>query len=281
MRCLTPNIVHELAAEKKFNLSQWKIFCVGDADNAEERTITADEAVELREAKGDAALLLVDTDRAGAGMDGIYSAAQEVDETSLFKQALRLAGFEVAIRLSRQEREYAEQAIKTARRYRQRTSISPWTAFDFLVRIAAEKRSPGRLLHLLGLWPVKDDDGANTRDGLEASRTFVDRLLGTAVAGLTPAQRIETLKLANPPAESIADLERFLRSASSRPLLPALAELADKPHLWVNALQIEGPAEAIQAIDLVSWRTNAGGIVRWAGLIESPDNDPPVLILRS
>jgi DNA phosphorothioation-dependent restriction protein DptH len=279
VRCLTPNIVHELAAEKNFNLSKWKIFCVGDADNPEERTITADEAVELREAKGEAILLLVDTDSAGAGMDGIYSAAQEVDETTLFKQALRLAGFEVAVSLSRQEREYAEQAIKTARRYRQRTSISPWTAFDFLVHVAAEKRSCGRFLHLLGLWPVKDDAGANTKDGLEMSRTFVDRLLGTAVAGLTPGQRIETLRLANPPAELIADLERFLRSASSKPVLPALAELADKPDLWVNAIPVEGPAEAIQAIDLVSWRTNAGGIVRWAGLIESSDNDPPVLII--
>jgi DNA phosphorothioation-dependent restriction protein DptH len=280
VRCLTPNIVHELAAEKKFSLSKWKIFCVGDADNAEERAITADVAVELREAKGDATLLLVDTDRAGAGMDGIYSAAQEVDETSLFKQALRLAGFEVAIRLSTEQREYAEQAIRTARRYRQRTSISPWTAFDFLVRVAAEKQRPGGLLYLLGLWPVKDDESANTKEGLELSRTFVDRLLGTAVAGLTPAQRIETLKLANPPGESIADLERFLRSASSKPILPALAELANKPHLWVNSLQVEGSAESIQAIDLVSWRTNAGGIVRWAGLTESPDNDPPVLILN-
>jgi DNA phosphorothioation-dependent restriction protein DptH len=183
VRCLTPNIVHELAAEKKFTLSKWKIFCVGDRDNPEERTITADEAVELREAKGDATLLLVDTDRAGAGMDGIYSAAQEVDETSLFKQALRLAGFEIAIRLSREEREYAERAIKTARRYRQKTSISPWTAFDFLVRVAAERRSPGQFLHLLGLWPV-NDDGRNNNDGLEVARTFVDRLLGTEVAGL-------------------------------------------------------------------------------------------------
>ena len=279
VRCLTPNIVHELVAKEKFNLPRWKIFCVGDAHGANERTITADEAVELREAKGDAALLLVDSDRAGAGMDGIYSAAQEVDETSLFKQALRLAGFEIAIRLSRREREYAEQAIKTARRYRQRTSISPWTAFNFLVRIAAEKRSPGQFLHLLGLWPVKDDEDADTKDGLQVSRTFVDRLLATAAAGLTPAHRIETLRLAKPSAELIADLDRFLRSASSKPVLQALAELADRPHLWVNALQIEGPAEEIQAIDLVSWRTNAGGVVRWAGLTESSDNDPPVLIL--
>ena len=41
------------------------------------RTITADRAVEMREDKGDATLLLVDTDRAGAGMDGIYSASRK------------------------------------------------------------------------------------------------------------------------------------------------------------------------------------------------------------
>ena len=61
-------------------------------DNAEARTITADRAVELRESKEEAVLLLVDTVLAGAGMDGIYSAAQEVGEISLFNQALRLAG---------------------------------------------------------------------------------------------------------------------------------------------------------------------------------------------
>ena len=68
-------------------LSGWQVWRVADSDNRGPRTITADRAVEMRETKGDAVLLLVDTARAGAGMDGIYSAAREVDEASLFAEA--------------------------------------------------------------------------------------------------------------------------------------------------------------------------------------------------
>ena len=49
------------------------------------------EAVEWREDKADPALLLVDANAAGAGMDGIYSAAREIGETELFDVALELA----------------------------------------------------------------------------------------------------------------------------------------------------------------------------------------------
>ena len=82
---------------------------MADSDDADLRTITADRAVEMREAKGDATLLLVDTHLAGAGMDGIYSASREVDEASLFEEARRLAGAEVTRRLSSAHRRYAER----------------------------------------------------------------------------------------------------------------------------------------------------------------------------
>ena len=48
-------------------------------------------------------------------MDGIYSAADEVDEASLFAEALRLAGSEVTAQLSAKHRRYAEHAVKGAR----------------------------------------------------------------------------------------------------------------------------------------------------------------------
>ena len=214
VRCLTPDVVESLASDATFTPSGWQVWRVADVDDAEARTITADHAVELRESKEEAVLLLVDTVRAGAGMDGIYSAAQEVDETSLFNQALRLAGTEVTHRLSRKMREYAERAIKKAQGFGRRFSVSPWTEFDFLVRVAAEQRHPGELLYLLGLWPVKEDDEEDAGDGLDTSRLFVDRLLGTAVAGLPPAQRIAALKLLHPSQDQITDLEHFLRVGS-------------------------------------------------------------------
>lgn len=252
---------------------------MADLNDDNIRAITADRAVEMRETKGDAVLLLVDTARAGAGMDGIYSAALEVDEARLFTEALRLAAHEVTLRLSREDREYAKRAVKKARGYGHRFSVSAWTEFDFLIRIAADKCYPGEFLHLLGLWPIQESDELDEADGLDMSRKFVDRLLGTAVSGLTPARRIEALKLLKPSKRQSGDLERFLRSAATKPLLLALAELADNKHLWVNALRIEGATQFIQSIELLSWRTNTAKIAKWSGLVEEGDSDqPPVLI---
>jgi DNA polymerase III delta prime subunit len=281
VRCLTPDIVKALALDPVFAPSRWQVWRVADADNESARAITADHAVEMRESRGQAALLLVDTAQAGAGMDGIYSATREVDEPSLFAEALRLAAHEVTRQLSRETREYAERAVRKARGYGRRFSISVWTEFDFFIRVAADKRYPGEYLYLLGLWPIQESDGSDEANGLDVSRMFVDRLLGTTVSGLTPARRIEGLKLLNPSDQQSADLERYLRSAATKPLLLALEELADKKHLWVNALQIEGAAASIQSIELSSWRTNTGRIAKWSGLVELGDfREPPVLILR-
>src|SRR3970282_2242826 len=69
VRCLTPDVVEALAGDATFAPSAWEVWRVADAEDATARTITADRAVELRESKGKPVLLLVDTARAGAGMD--------------------------------------------------------------------------------------------------------------------------------------------------------------------------------------------------------------------
>jgi DNA phosphorothioation-dependent restriction protein DptH len=281
VRCLTPDVVQALATDVKFAPQNWRVWRVADSTNESTRSITADYAVEIRETKADAALLLVDTSRAGAGMDGIYSAAREVDEASLFSEALRLAGNEVTSQLSFKHRQYAERAVKEARGYGRRFSISLWTEFDFLCRVAAEKKHPGEYLYLLGLWPAQESKESEEANGLSTSRLFIDRLLGTAVSGLSPARRIEALRLLNPSDQQIRDLEGFLRSAATKPLLSALTELVDKSHLWINALQIEGASQVVHSIELSSWRTNTGRIAKWSGLVEEGDaNEPPVLILK-
>lgn len=280
VRCLLPEVVHSLAGDASFAPQDWQVLCVAAEDNEDARTITADRAVEMRETKKDATLLLVDTDKAGAGMDGIYSAAREVDEESLFKEALSAAKSEVTNQLSRTDRDYAERAVRKARD-RGRYSVSLWTEFDFFCRIAADKRHPGAYLHLLGLWPVQTED--EVAEELNVSRMFVERLLGTQVASLTPAKRIESLRLQ--PCEQLRDLEGFLRQSDTQPLLSALAELAKQKHLWVNALPLEDAAQEILSIELSPWRTSAGKIARWSGLHERDDHDPhdpppPELILK-
>lgn len=280
VRCLTPDVVEALAFDITFALDGWLTRRVANADAPEQRTITADQAVEIRESKGDPIVLLVDTSRAGAGMDGIYSAAREIDEVALFKEALRLAARQITNQQGKLAREFAERAIKKARGFGQLYSVSPWQEFDYYVRVAAQECHAGELLWLLGLWPVRaDEDDPDNTDALDISRLFVDRLLGTAASGQTPSQRIETLRLLNVTDKQRVDLERFLHSAATRPLLTSMKELAAYRHLWVNELKLEGAAHVIQQIELVPWRTSQGKLAKWSGLSEESDDEPPVLIL--
>ncbi len=252
IRCLTPDVVEALAVNQLFAPGEWRVQRVADLEDSRSRTITADHAVEIRETKQHAVLLLVDTLRAGAGMDGIYSAAREIDESELFKEALRLAAREVTNSLDRSTREYSELAIKKARGFGRLYSISPWTEFDFFVRVAAERRHPGQLVWLLGLWPIRaDGQEGNSTDGLDLSRYFIERLLATASSGQTPSQRIESLRLLSPTEDQRIGLERFLRSAATKPLLTSLEELASKPQLWIHELKLEGAAHAIQEIEII------------------------------
>ncbi len=279
-RCLSAEALRALAEDAAFSPEGWQVFRIADAESGQIRTVAADRAVEIREEKGGAALFLVDVARAGAGMDGIYSAAREVHEAELFDEAERLAAEEV----KHGSRAYAMRALRKARGGGGRFNVSPWAKFDFLCRIAADGRPPGACLHLLGLWPVRESKQSGQSDAageLDASRLFVDRLLGVAVSELAPAKRIEALHLLSPSAQQREYLERFLRTAASQPLLPALADLTDKEHLWVNALQIETGASEIQEIELSPWRTAAGKIAKWSGLAAGGDKpeDPPVLIL--
>ena len=280
-RCLAPNVVKALSVDSTFAPTGWLIRRVADANNVALRTITADWAVEMREAKGKAMLLLVDTELAGAGMDGIYSASREVDEASLFREAQRLAGAKITQRLSADSRHYAERAIKKARGYGRRYAVSQWTEFDFMCRIAASGKSPGAYLHLLRLWPIRDSEESDWVDDLNTSHTFVDRLLGPAGTSLPPAARIDAVRLDRSSQQESENLERFLHLVDTKPLLAALEILAEKEHLWVGALRTKGATRSIQGIELTSWRNKNGTIARWSGLIEEGvAEEPPALILR-
>ena len=198
---------------------------------------------------------------------------------SLFREARRLAGTEVRCRLSGAHRQYAEWAIKKAAGFGGQYSVSPWTEFDFLCRVAAHNRHPGAYLHLLGLWPVAESEDLNAEKALDDSRRFVDHLLGTASSGLTIPARIESLRLAALTDDQQRDFEVFLHKAETQPILSALTELAHKKRLWVGALQSES-AYNIQAIELASWRNRNGAIAKWSGLVEQPNDQLPEFILK-
>ena len=240
VRCLTHDVVDALACDVgAFRIPGWQVRRVADAEDERGRTITADQAVEIRESKSEPVLLLVDTERAGAGMDGIFSATREVGESDLFVEAHRLAVTEITKALSAGHRKYAERAVSRARGYGGRFAVSPWRVFDFYCRVAANKRPAGAHLHLLGLWPVKGPAGADALPDLDVSRQFVDRLLAPGVAGRTPAERIDGLRLLQPTKNQLQGLEKFLREAAILPIRLALHLLVDRENLWINALRTE------------------------------------------
>src|SRR5437867_1329679 len=252
VKCLVSEVVRELSASARFAPKDWQVCCVADHNNPPTRTVTADQAVELREAKGNALLFLVDTSLAGAGMDGIYSASREISEDALFNEANRRAAREITKKVSATARSFAERAVKKARARSRRISISPWAEFDFYARTAAAAVYPGSFLYLLGLWPILPDESDGIRD-LEVASFFVTRLLVSTSPATTTTSLIESLKLVNPTPEQKQELEAFLRSVATKPLLQALGELAEKPSLWVNALQTEGLSDLIQDFELLRW----------------------------
>ncbi len=216
-------------------------------------------------------------------MDGIYSAGREVDESTLFGQALRLAAGEITSRHSAARRRYAEQAIKTARGYGGAHGVPPWAEFKFLCHVASgnQTQTPGAYLHLIGLWPVLDADDGNPED-LKTSRMFVRHLLSAAVANLAPAARIDALRLDKEAEPKVGELEGFLNEVDTKPLLTGLKELANRRHLWVGELRTQGSADSIQGVELASWRNRNGAVAKWSGLTErTEDDEPPVLFLSS
>lgn len=284
-RCLTADVVERLASDSSFAPSGWDVFRVADTSDSGLRTVTADRAVEIRETKEGATLLLVDTTRVGAGIDGIYNASREVDEAGLFREARRLVKRQITKLLSPENRGFADQAIKRAQGRGRTSTVSQWAEFDFLCRVVASRGSPGAHVHLLGLWNFLDPPASAQSDTLNTACLFVDRLLGPAGASLAPPARIETVRLDRKSERNKGDLERFLNAVDTEPLLIALRALADKRHLWIGALRTRSAAKSIQGLELISWRNRNGTIARWSGLAEESDEnnpeevEPPVLIL--
>ena len=159
--------------------------------------------------------------------------------------------------------------------------MSRWAEFDFLCRVAAGDGPPGAYLHLLGLWPVLDNEEDGFDESLNTSRKFVDLLLGPGGASLAPAARIEAVRLDRSSEQDSGELERFLHSVDTKPLPAALDKLAKNDALWIGNLRVEPPARSIQGIELTSWRNHRGAIVKWSGLVNDGDEEsPPAFIMK-
>ncbi|HDR8925992.1 TPA: ATP-binding protein [Burkholderia vietnamiensis] len=267
VRCLPAEVTRGLAADTRFALPGWQIAAVVEINDVGQRWIAADRAVEWREDKAEPTLLLVDAAAAGAGMDGIYSAAREISEGELFDVALDLA----RQKLPHGYKIYAKRALDKARQVSRQRHLAPWRAFAYLCRAMFRVEDIGAALPLIGLWPVAIGDKAEEGD-LDKAARLADRLLPVHGARLSAEQRVAALKLGKDESDVGQKLALFLREVESLPRLDALTRVEDKSEFWLNRLQ---PGlfdeQTLQTIEWLSWRGKTGKPQVWSGLQENDD----------
>jgi len=270
LRCLPSEQIDALADSDHFVVPGWTVNAVIDV--AGRRRITADQAVEQREDKADPVLLLVDPLRAGAGLDGIYSAGREIGEAELFDEALALARRPFWGRMA-----VLDDAIWRAERLGRRRRLTPWAKFDFYVCAADDS---GRALARLGLWPVASQADTSTSE-LDLSAELADRLLYASDTRAV-SERVRALQLDDAAAHE-PELERALRLVSGMSPEEAARRIEDQPSLWLGALRPGFASEALRRIQLVPWRDTKGGILKWSGLTrpEGEDTTPRLTLDRN
>jgi len=281
VRCLPPDVTSELVAQDGFSVEGWRVAAVVDSPSPQTRCITADQAVEWREAKGEATLLLVDPSRAGAGMDGIFGATREIGETELFKVAIDLA----RQRLPHGYKGYALKALNKAGWETRRRPLAPWSAFSYLCRANDDPKALGAALPMIGLWPVAVD-GAPIEADLGRSLDLVERLIPPQGSRLSPEQRASALKLGDAEIALETKLAGLLRETDGLPRLDALERVGQMPELWLNRMN---PGlfddQTLRAIEWLPWRGKTRKPGAWSGLREteagrlelrlSPNGDEP------
>lgn len=271
-RCLSPEVILSLASDRNFLPTGWEIFAVTETDDPINRTITSDQAVELREDKGNGVLLLVDVASAGAGMDGIYNASRELTESMLYTAAHLLARKE----LGRELFTKVESAIYQLRHIGERRSLSKWQQMEFFATMCANPKQFGKAIAGLGLWPVDASVEEITDATLELSARVVDRLFYGSGNAKTPSERVSSLLLDNPSETQLALLHQYARSTSTRSVSEILTEVANQPDLLLNAIRPGFLKQALTQIKLREWRGKNDKMNKWAGLA---DGFPPVLLL--
>ncbi len=285
VRCLPAEIACALIVDNSFEVPGWVIRLVGDENVPDRRTIQADAAVAAREDKGDAMILLVDVQRAGAGMDGIYNAAKEIQETELFDKACKEARLQAG-KISRAARDFADAAIKRAEQQAKPRGLAPWMKFCYWCEVLADKSgteascntASGAALPTLGLWPVLVAQGkAPDPKDIEFSARLIERLLFMR-GDQGPEARVDALNL--PKEEQESDLLTFLREVGRLSRSEALTRLAAQPGLQLNVLQPGIFTEqSLKEIHWLDWRLRTGKLSAWSGLKQEEGQDYPELRL--
>ncbi|HEX8565193.1 MAG TPA: hypothetical protein VF648_05950 [Pyrinomonadaceae bacterium] len=275
VRALPADVMRELCANGSLKVVGWDVFFVSDEEDTERQFITADHAVDIREDKRGSVLLLVDTKTAGAGMDGIYSAVREIGESELLPRAIKFAERKLQ---TKEQRDFADAAVKQARKIGRTNAISPWREFDFYVRCAAEPEQIGKHVSLLGLWSIATGEELRKED-IAVSAQIVERLLLPSGAANTPQSRVQSLLLPEEDGAKAVELERFLRETSGLRWTEMAVRSGDFPNLWLNNLNPGFNSQKIISIELTEWQSRADAAPhKWTGLVLNADKEVEFLI---
>ncbi len=285
VRDAPPDVIRRLTCDLHFQQilkeQHWQVYGVAEREDKYDNIITSDQAVALREQKGPALLLLVDRQKAGPGMDGVYSACLEIKEEKLFERACD----EVVQTVEPPAyRKWLRHLLKeTGQRQQHR---SPWFRFDFLVRSAADPSSWGQFLWLLGLWPVAGFPITGKSDEqkallcLEQSARLVAEVLDTRDPLLSVAERLARVQARTKTEADALALQQFLENKRHEATEDVLKALSEHPHFWLGAIELASAATSLSAIELSSWRTKRGAApFKWSGLIADEQEPDPVWVI--
>jgi DNA phosphorothioation-dependent restriction protein DptH len=279
------DVIRRLACDLHFQQvlkeQHWQVYGVAEREDRYDNIITSDQAVALREQKGPALLLLVDRQKAGPGMDGVYSACREIKEEKLFKQACDevVQGIE-----SPTYRKWLRHLLKETSQ--QQEHRSPWFRFDFLVRSATDPSSWGKFLWLLGLWPVVGFPITSKADEqkallyLKQSARLVAEVLDTRDPLLSVAERLARAQVRTKTEANTLALQQFLETRRHEPTEALLRALSEHPHFWLGEIELASAATSLSAIELSPWRTKRGTApFKWSGLIADEQEKDPVWVI--
>ncbi len=273
VRCLDRELLDVLLLNELFSIDGWSVYGVSDSHALSSQWISSDRAVELREARDGSTLLLVDANTSGAGMDGIYSAANEITEKLLFK-ALRDTAED---RLPRGTKGIARAAIRISKKLGGRRTIAPWREFDFLARCADRPGDMGIHVALLGLWPVGVTGPLSERSweisaGVTA-RLFLDRGAANTTQGL-----VDGLLIPSSNANLATQLVGFLHANAHLPWQEICRKVADPVHskIWLDQLNPGFADSKLHEIKLLSWRGSGERLLQWSGLRQQELENAPI-----
>lgn len=206
-------------------------------------------------------------------MDGIYSAALEITEAALFEELRKT----VEARLARGTKGIVRAALRTAKRIGGRRMLSPWREFDFLSQSAEFPDQIGVCVAIIGLWPVGTQKLRTERDW-EIAAAMTTRLLLDRNTANTVHSRVDALMIPSSRRASAAQLVAFMHDHANVPWQEVCQHAAEDENqsLWVDNLEPGFAESKIQEIELTSWRSAAGSLLKWSGLRQADSESSPV-----